>query len=51
MDLDKITTFFVQHFEKMLLAVIIVAAGLLIFNGFGLESYLDKHDPDRLKRL
>ncbi|MCG8651651.1 MAG: hypothetical protein MI861_17555, partial [Pirellulales bacterium] len=48
MDADKIKDFFVFHFEKMILVVVIGASVFLLYKGFQLPNYLDSHDPDRL---
>jgi hypothetical protein len=48
MDTDKIKKFFVHHFEKMILVVVIGAAGFLVFQGYQLPDFLDKEQPERL---
>ncbi len=48
MDADKIKNFFIFHFEKMILVVVIGASGLLLYKGFELPNYLDTHQPSKL---
>ena len=48
MDTAKIKTFFVNHFEKMILAGVVCASGYLAVTGFGLSHITDEHDPNSL---
>ena len=48
MDADKIKAFFVHHFEKMIFVVVILLAGLLLWQGTKLPNFLDTEQPDRL---
>ena len=49
MDSEKIKTFLVQHFEKMILGVIVVVAGFLIYKGTTWPNFLaEETEPDTL---
>ena len=48
MDADKIKSFFIHHFEKMILVGVIAASGFLIYQGFGMTDFLKEHQPDVL---
>jgi len=48
MDTEKIKAFFVNHSEKVILAVIVGVAGYLIFQGFTLAHFTDEHDPEQV---
>ena len=48
MDADKIQDFFLHHFEKMILVVVLGASAYLVYSGYDQEYILDKHQPDRL---
>jgi hypothetical protein len=48
MDADKITSFFKFHIEKMILVVVIGASVFMLYQGFDLPHYTDKHKPDQL---
>jgi hypothetical protein len=48
MDADKIQQFFLEHFEKMILVVVLGAAGFLVYSGTKYENILETHQPDRL---
>lgn len=48
MDADKIKAFFIHHFEKMILVLVIAASGFLIYVGLGKPDFLAEHVPDKL---
>ncbi len=48
MDADKIKNFFVHHFEKMILVLVIAASGYLMYSGWTLPNFLEKEQPERL---
>ncbi len=48
MDADKIKSFFIHHFEKMILVGVIAASGFLIYQGLGMPDFLQEHQPDLL---
>lgn len=48
MDSDKLKNFFVYHFEKMILVLVIAASGFLLYSGWQLPNFLDTQRPDRL---
>ena len=48
MDADKIKNFFVHHFEKMILVLVIAASGYLMYAGWKLPNFLEEQQPDRL---
>lgn len=48
MDADKIQQFFIHHVEKMILVVVLGAAGFLVYSGTKYENILETHQPDRL---
>ncbi len=49
MDADKIKQFFVLHVEKMILAVVVVVALLLVYQGLQLEDFRTKVEPEKLE--
>ena len=49
MDGEKIKNFFLFHVEKMILVVVIGAAGFLVWQGLQEENILETHQPDRLE--
>ncbi len=48
MDADKIKDFFLNHFEKMILALVILGSGFLIYTGSQKPDFLDKKQPEAL---
>ncbi len=48
MDSDKIKKFFVLHFEKLLLGLIVAASVFLIYSGLQLPNFLAESQPDKL---
>lgn len=48
MDIDKIKTFFVSHFEKMLLAGIVAVSGFLVYRGTQLPDFTNEKKPEQL---
>ena len=48
MDADKIKSFFVHHFEKMILALVIAGSGYLMYAGWNLPNFLETEQPERL---
>lgn len=48
MDADRIRDWSFKHFEKLILAFVLVASGLLVYRGLQHEDILDSHQPDRL---
>ncbi|MGI9472494.1 MAG: hypothetical protein ACR2NZ_13215 [Rubripirellula sp.] len=49
MDTDKIKDFLLYNFEKMILVVVILAAGYLIYAGTAKPIFTADNDPDRLE--
>ena len=49
MDADKIKDFFLNHFEKMILTLIILGSGYMIYAGSQKPNFLDTKVPDALK--
>jgi hypothetical protein len=50
MDADKIKEFFVFHFEKMILVVVIGVSGFLIYKGMQLPDFTKTQQPERLSQ-
>lgn len=48
MDADKIKDFFLHHFEKMILVLVIAASGYLMYSGFQMPDFLEEQKPDAL---
>ncbi len=48
MDADKIKNFFILHFEKMILVLILGGSVFLIYRGLQLPDFLATHQPEKL---
>ena len=48
MDADKIKNFFLHHFEKIILILVIAASGYLMYSGFQMPDFLEQQNPDAL---
>lgn len=51
MDADKIKEFFIQHFEKMILVLVIAVSGYMMYSGWQLPNFLEKQQPTQLSTL
>ena len=49
MDADKIKNFFLHHFEKMILVLVIAASGYLMYSGFKMPDFIEQQKPKALK--
>lgn len=48
MDMDKIKSFFLAHFEKVVLAGIVALSGFLVYQGSQLPDFTDEKTPEQL---
>jgi hypothetical protein len=48
MDREEIREFCVRHVEKFIFPLVLVASGLLVYQGLQQEDILDSHQPSRL---
>ena len=48
MDADRIQDLILRHFEKLILAFVLVASGFLIYRGLQQEDILETHQPEWL---
>ena len=50
MDIDKIKSFLVSHFEKFLLGGIVAGSGFLVYQGTQLPDFTDEKTPEQLSQ-
>ncbi|MGB7329209.1 MAG: hypothetical protein WBD31_30285 [Rubripirellula sp.] len=48
MDTDKIKQFFILHFEKMILGLVVLVSVFLVYSGLQLPDFLQSQQPDKL---
>ncbi|MCO8121555.1 hypothetical protein NHH03_07395 [Stieleria sp. TO1_6] len=48
MDSDKIKTFIVYNFEKLIVGLVVLLAGFLVYSGLGKPVITEKRDPQNL---
>ncbi len=49
MDADKIKEFAIYHFEKLIVALVVLGAAFLVYSGIGKVDITQKHDPEALQ--
>ncbi|TWU49393.1 hypothetical protein [Rubripirellula reticaptiva] len=48
MDTDKIKQFFILHFEKLILGLVVLVSMFLVYSGLQLPDFLQSQQPDKL---